>query len=65
MSKRISFHVPYDLTEAVQALADRDGTPASKWLAEIIRREVRMRRQALLNPYPASEKSFHSEGNHA
>jgi hypothetical protein len=48
-AERISYHVPNDLVPIVRALAERDGTPPSKWLGEIIRKEVREQRQKLIN----------------
>ncbi|MBD2202693.1 hypothetical protein H6G33_17595 [Calothrix sp. FACHB-1219] len=48
-AERISYHVPGDLVPIIRALADRDGTPPSKWLGELIRKEVRQQRQKLVN----------------
>ncbi|BAY29737.1 hypothetical protein NIES2107_15810 [Nostoc carneum NIES-2107] len=47
-AERISYHVPGDLVPIIRALADRDGTPPSKWLGEIIRASVREQRQKLV-----------------
>ncbi|MCG6137066.1 MAG: hypothetical protein MET45_20935 [Nostoc sp. LLA-1] len=46
---RISYHVPGDLVPIVRELAERDDTPPSKWLGELIRKELRERRGKLLN----------------
>ncbi|MBW4635780.1 MAG: hypothetical protein KME30_29045 [Iphinoe sp. HA4291-MV1] len=51
-TKRVCYHVPYDLTEVVSALADADSTPLSKWITEALREKVRQSRHKLLNPYP-------------
>lgn len=48
-TERISYHVPGDLVPIIRELAERDGTPPSKWLGELIRREVREQRQKLLS----------------
>jgi hypothetical protein len=48
-TERLCYHVPNDLVPIVRALAERDGTPPSKWLGEIIRAYVREQRQKLVN----------------
>jgi metal-responsive CopG/Arc/MetJ family transcriptional regulator len=48
-AERISYHVPGDLVPIIKELAERDGTPPSKWLGEIIRAYVREQRQKLVN----------------
>jgi hypothetical protein len=47
-NERISYHVPGDLVPIIRELAERDGTPPSKWLGEIIRASVREQRQKLV-----------------